>query len=71
MGGINQDDIDLLEREFLHSIDFHLFVSQEEVANYAEKLDTFYEMLNPLVNTCTYFKEVSQCTVAASERQTN
>ena len=48
VGGISQEDIDMLEKEFLRTIDYNLFVSQEELANYAEKLDTFYEMLNPL-----------------------
>lgn len=44
VGGIREEDINALERQFLASIDFNLWVAPEELAIYVERLDSFAEI---------------------------
>lgn len=45
VGGITEDDMTKLEREFLETLDYYLYVSAQELLEYEEKLSTYYELM--------------------------
>lgn len=45
VGGISEDDMTHLEREFLETLDYYLYVPAQELREYEDKLNAYYELM--------------------------
>ena len=57
VGGINLDELNSLEYNFLILLDFDVFIDEETYEKYKEKLKDFYEKIYQKIEIIRYLKK--------------